>query len=1357
MPLERDQLIDEALRAIERGQHDRAARAYQRVVQQWPDDLRAWLKLAEIHLRSGAIERAIDVYQHLARHYEETNNWRQARSIYLQLQRLAPDRRALYQALLDVELKLDAPERAQEVLAQLLQRSNDTERSEALVAYAMSDAAWAALRFECAAIAVARDDQRLAEQVLREQLRRSALHQEHDDALVAIEELLHLLPADRGLLHQRCFHQLKRGEAHLALNTLQTLMRQERQDPETLALLGDTLELLGHKSRAIDAWRQSAQRRELQGDEERALALWRKIYDRDPGDQEALQSLERLRLADLQRRRDDQLWADAQLYHKYGLAAHALDVLSVLLPRRSEDRAALELFIRVSRELGEAELSLTGELALLEVLGMTSHAEGEALYHQLLQSYPSEPRIIQLAEELGYAKVILEAPDKSTPLTQDGHDLSPGAAESETGAEAPNFTSQPTRDDAPAPEASSEVSSEVETSSAPAYTKESVQALEPELSSQSSAAVESEAEPGSEPVRQAGEEAEFISEPENILGAEIESKNGAETEDESGLDSAGELESKVESRVAFEEALDTESEAEHSPQLKLGSRPDLEAETVAGVESGPDSESEPALDADVGVEGEIALAHKRGALPALTMETEIASKNDEVATLAPVTEAESASSLEDRVEQDAIPAEDPVRIASAPEHPVASEEPIEPSLQVVSEPNEELASGAQLCPTEDQGSSAPLDDKKKGSSRIFGLFKGLQSKLQSRAKERGDWSLGDFEIPVVTPSPMDSRFSRAVNEEVINAAAEREADRARRLEGAAGEATEVAPPSEEESLEIALLREEGAGSDFDTLIPAVEPTPVELPFKPLFPMLKLKPPTEADKAHEVIAETTSASASDESQSPEKAATPLVEVPAVIEESLKAPEQTGNEGLQSQNSFIPAPIPIEKARKRRESTSAPPLFGSASRSADEFSALSSLLPGGEVNLADQDAIEPSVEERAQADLPEQADDVLGTEDREQIDDRPEASIEGALEAGAEADPAPDAEAEADPAPDAEAEADPAPEVEAEADPAPEVEAEADPAPGAEAEPQLVPQSEPPSVEASYVSSGTEQASDESATVRDGEELQGALSLQGSDEGLLKQDPLLIDGTASIGEASTEEELPEAAEPGSLGGEAEEVEEAIQIEEASDLDDSIDDFLDGALDLLHESAVDSASTALSEEGIDALLDDFESETEVHGEGEALEEDILGEVEAIFDALGGDEGELILEELREHEGENERVIDPTFSERQTLFDLARGFYEMGNWRRALATLDQAKALSNEPLPINAQLLYLSCRSMTGQTPLDESEAQLNQLHQEIQKLSVGTLRQTLGLELEALRARLTALSQSDAVHRDIESEVD
>ena len=113
------------------------------------------------------------------------------------------------------------------------------------------------------------------------------------------------------------------------------------------------------------------------------------------------------------------------------------------------------------------------------------------------------------------------------------------------------------------------------------------------------------------------------------------------------------------------------------------------------------------------------------------------------------------------------------------------------------------------------------------------------------------------------------------------------------------------------------------------------------------------------------------------------------------------------------------------------------------------------------------------------------------------------------------------------------------------------------------------------------------------------------------------------------------------------------------------------------------VDSASAALSEEGIDALLDDFASETEEHREIEASEEDILGEVEAIFDALGGDEGELILEELREHEGENERVIDSAFSERQTLFDLARGFYEMGNWRRALATLDQAKALSNEPLP--------------------------------------------------------------------------
>ncbi|MBM4292634.1 MAG: tetratricopeptide repeat protein, partial [Deltaproteobacteria bacterium] len=65
MSLTRQRLLDEAQWAIERGQLDRAARAYRALLDERPEDLRVGLKLGELYLRLEERDAARDLYERL--------------------------------------------------------------------------------------------------------------------------------------------------------------------------------------------------------------------------------------------------------------------------------------------------------------------------------------------------------------------------------------------------------------------------------------------------------------------------------------------------------------------------------------------------------------------------------------------------------------------------------------------------------------------------------------------------------------------------------------------------------------------------------------------------------------------------------------------------------------------------------------------------------------------------------------------------------------------------------------------------------------------------------------------------------------------------------------------------------------------------------------------------------------------------------------------------------------------------------------------------------------------------------------------------------------------------------------------
>ena len=83
--MNRNKLLDQAQRAIERQQYDRAVRAYRVLLSEEPHNLKLSLKLAELYLRVKDYTSALRLYHHIARRYQTDNNQLKSNINLLQL------------------------------------------------------------------------------------------------------------------------------------------------------------------------------------------------------------------------------------------------------------------------------------------------------------------------------------------------------------------------------------------------------------------------------------------------------------------------------------------------------------------------------------------------------------------------------------------------------------------------------------------------------------------------------------------------------------------------------------------------------------------------------------------------------------------------------------------------------------------------------------------------------------------------------------------------------------------------------------------------------------------------------------------------------------------------------------------------------------------------------------------------------------------------------------------------------------------------------------------------------------------------------------------------------------------------
>jgi tetratricopeptide (TPR) repeat protein len=293
----RDRAVAAAERFAAKGQHDRAAREYQSIVDADPSDIRSWLLLADCLVRSGQKNAAIDRYLHVGEFYTQGRQPQKALAVYRQVLNLDPER-------LDVHLRCaglfrelgqmpDAVLVYEKAGAALLKAGQTDEAFECYAAVCDIEPANVAKRLRLAELYSR--EQRVDEAV--EQFGRCARQLLDDNRL---QEYVRV--AERLLYHQQIDDvlrdlagvYLRLSEPRRALMKLNTLLQKSPSDPSGLELLAETFAGLGKHDKAVSVMLELARGERGRGPESQSsvIRVLRRALEWDPSNPQVRSALE---------------------------------------------------------------------------------------------------------------------------------------------------------------------------------------------------------------------------------------------------------------------------------------------------------------------------------------------------------------------------------------------------------------------------------------------------------------------------------------------------------------------------------------------------------------------------------------------------------------------------------------------------------------------------------------------------------------------------------------------------------------------------------------------------------------------------------------------------------------------------------------------------------------------------------------------------------------------------------------------------------------------------------------------------------------------------------------------------------
>src|SRR3954464_3680056 len=294
-PMDKNKVIESAVKLIAKGSFDKAVKEYQRVLESDPDEVRVLQKLAELYQKMNRKSDAADCFEKVARTYAAQGFYLKAVALYKQVLKVI-DRVEVNVKLAELYQQLglvgDATKEWQTVSA-YYDKIGDTKASlDTLKKLVDLDPDNVAARI------------RLGEQYARQdnlieavtELRRAAQYLQRngrqDDYLRVAERISHLDQADVGLAKELAEQYLSRGDSKRALAKLQICFKANPRDLGTLQMLARAFQELGQRSETVSVLKELARVHADAGRNDEARKAYAQAQELAPDDAELRQAVQ---------------------------------------------------------------------------------------------------------------------------------------------------------------------------------------------------------------------------------------------------------------------------------------------------------------------------------------------------------------------------------------------------------------------------------------------------------------------------------------------------------------------------------------------------------------------------------------------------------------------------------------------------------------------------------------------------------------------------------------------------------------------------------------------------------------------------------------------------------------------------------------------------------------------------------------------------------------------------------------------------------------------------------------------------------------------------------------------------------
>jgi tetratricopeptide (TPR) repeat protein len=295
MAVDKNKIIAEATRLVQKGQYDKALKAYDKILAEDRKEVRILLKVGEIQQKKGDNAAAAATFNQVAEIYGDQGFFLKAVAVFKQIVKLTPDDIRVNEKLAGLYQQLgllnDATNQLQAVAAahekagdqgrhlDVLRRLLDLDPENIVTCQRLGD-----LYAKAGRTAEALELYRRASAHLRENKR-------GDEHLKLAERIFLLTPDDMKLARELAQEYLARGDTKKALGKLQACHGADKQDIDTLRLMAQAFRDLGQVSKTIAVYRALAHVYAERGRRDESALTWRMVLDLLPDDPEASEEL----------------------------------------------------------------------------------------------------------------------------------------------------------------------------------------------------------------------------------------------------------------------------------------------------------------------------------------------------------------------------------------------------------------------------------------------------------------------------------------------------------------------------------------------------------------------------------------------------------------------------------------------------------------------------------------------------------------------------------------------------------------------------------------------------------------------------------------------------------------------------------------------------------------------------------------------------------------------------------------------------------------------------------------------------------------------------------------------------------